>query len=47
METTVGIVRYAPFNAIAIMLGANVGRPGIPVSYTHLEPISVTLVAAV
>ena len=29
METTVGIVRYAPFNAIAIMLGANVGRPGI------------------
>ena len=26
METTVGIVRYAPFNAIAIMLGANVGR---------------------
>ena len=29
METTVGIVRYAPFNALAIMLGANVGRPGI------------------
>lgn len=29
METTVGIVRYAPFNAVAIMLGANVGRPGI------------------
>lgn len=29
METTVGIVRYAPFNALAIMLGSNVGRPGI------------------
>ncbi|MCI5595162.1 MAG: propanediol/glycerol family dehydratase large subunit [Lachnospiraceae bacterium] len=29
METTVGIVRYAPFNALAIMVGANVGRPGI------------------
>jgi propanediol dehydratase large subunit len=28
-ETTVGIVRYAPFNAIAIMVGAQVGRPGI------------------
>ena len=28
-ETTVGIVRYAPFNALAIMLGAQVGRPGI------------------
>jgi propanediol dehydratase large subunit len=28
-ETTVGIVRYAPFNAISIMVGAQVGRPGI------------------
>ena len=28
-ETTVGIVRYAPFNAIANMGGAQVGRPGI------------------
>lgn len=29
METTVGVARYAPFNALAIMVGANVGRPGI------------------
>jgi propanediol dehydratase large subunit len=29
METTVGIVRYAPFNAISLMVGAQVGRPGI------------------
>jgi propanediol dehydratase large subunit len=29
METTVGVVRYYPFNAIAIMIGSNVGRPGI------------------
>ncbi|MGC3953624.1 MAG: propanediol/glycerol family dehydratase large subunit [Propionicimonas sp.] len=28
-ETTVGIARYAPFNAIAIMVGAQTGRPGI------------------
>lgn len=28
-ETTVGIVRYAPFNAIAVLVGAQVGRPGI------------------
>jgi len=28
-ETTVGIVRYAPFNALAILIGAQVGRPGI------------------
>lgn len=29
LETTVGIARYAPFNAIALMVGAQVGRPGI------------------
>ncbi|MGI6556106.1 MAG: propanediol/glycerol family dehydratase large subunit [Pseudoramibacter sp.] len=28
-ETTVGIARYAPFNALGIMVGANCGRPGI------------------
>lgn len=29
METTVGIARYAPFNAMALMVGAQVGRPGV------------------
>lgn len=29
METTVGIVRYAPFNALGIMIGAQVGRRGV------------------
>lgn len=29
METTVGIVRYAPFNAISILVGSQTGRPGI------------------
>lgn len=28
-ETTVGVVRYAPFNALGILVGAQVGRPGI------------------
>ena len=28
LETTVGIVRYAPFNALSILIGAQVGRPG-------------------
>lgn len=28
LETTVGIVRYAPFNALAILIGSQVGRPG-------------------
>lgn len=29
METTVGIARYAPFNAMALFVGAQVGRPGV------------------
>ncbi|MGM0213339.1 propanediol/glycerol family dehydratase large subunit [Enterococcus sp. AZ109] len=28
-ETTVAVARYAPFNAIAIMVGSQVGRPGV------------------
>ena len=28
-ETTVGIVRYAPFNALALLVGSQTGRPGI------------------
>lgn len=28
-ETTVAVARYAPFNAIAIMIGSQVGRPGV------------------
>lgn len=28
LETTVGIVRYAPFNAVSILIGSQVGRPG-------------------
>ena len=28
-ETTVGIARYAPFNALALLVGGQVGRPGI------------------
>lgn len=29
METTVGVARYAPFNAMALFVGAQTGRPGI------------------
>jgi propanediol dehydratase large subunit len=29
LETTVGVARIAPFNAISLMVGAQVGRPGI------------------
>jgi len=29
IETTVGVARYAPLNAIAILVGAQTGRPGV------------------
>ena len=29
VETTVGVARYAPLNAIAILVGAQTGRPGV------------------
>ena len=29
METTVGVSRYAPLNAIAILVGSQTGRPGV------------------
>lgn len=28
-ETTVGIARYAPFNALALLIGSQVGKPGV------------------
>jgi propanediol dehydratase large subunit len=29
IETTVGVARYAPFNAIALLVGSQAGRPGV------------------
>ncbi len=29
IETTVGVARYAPLNAVAILVGAQTGRPGV------------------
>jgi propanediol dehydratase large subunit len=29
IETTVGVARYAPLNAIALLVGSQVGRPGV------------------
>jgi propanediol dehydratase large subunit len=29
VETTVGVARYAPLNAIAVLVGSQVGRPGV------------------
>src|SRR6185503_10648119 len=29
LETTVGVARYAPLNALALLVGSQVGRPGV------------------
>jgi propanediol dehydratase large subunit len=29
LETTVGVARYAPLNALALLIGSQVGRPGV------------------
>ena len=29
VETTVGVARYAPLNAIAVLVGSQIGRPGV------------------
>ncbi|MFZ5967686.1 MAG: propanediol/glycerol family dehydratase large subunit [Bacillota bacterium] len=42
-ETTVGIARYAPFNALSLMVGAQVGRPGILTQCAVEEATELTL----
>jgi len=39
-ETTVAVARYAPFNAIALLVGANVGRPGVLTQCAWKKPRS-------
>ena len=29
IETTVGVARYAPLNAVALLVGSQTGRPGV------------------
>ncbi|RRD47804.1 propanediol/glycerol family dehydratase large subunit [Tessaracoccus sp. OH4464_COT-324] len=43
METTVGIVRYAPFNALALLIGSQVGRPGTLTQCAVEEATELTL----
>ena len=42
-ETTVGVARYAPFNAISVLVGAEVGRPGILTPCAVEEATELTL----
>lgn len=39
-ETTVAVARYAPFNAIALLVGSQVGRPGVSPSVRWKKPPS-------
>lgn len=42
-ETTVGIARYAPLNAIALLIGSQVGRPGILTQCAVEEAVELKL----
>lgn len=43
METTVGVARYAPFNAIAILVGGQIGRPGVLTQCAVEEAVELLL----
>ncbi len=42
-ETTVGVARYAPLNAIAILVGSQVGRPGVLTQCAVEEGVNLRL----
>lgn len=42
-ETTMGVARYAPFNAMAILIGSQVGRPGILTQCSSEEATELNL----
>ena len=42
-ETTVGVVRYAPFNALAILVGAQTGRGGVLTQCAVEEALELTM----
>lgn len=43
IETTVGVVRYAPMNALSLLVGGQVGRPGILAQCAVEEALELTL----
>ena len=43
IETTVGVSRYAPFNAISILVGSQTGRPGVLTQCAVEERLSLQL----
>jgi len=43
IETTVGVVRYAPMNALSLLVGGQVGRPGILAQCAVEESLELTM----
>jgi propanediol dehydratase large subunit len=43
IETTIGVVRYAPMNALSLLVGGQVGRPGIIAQCAVEEALELTL----
>jgi propanediol dehydratase large subunit len=43
VETTVGVSRYAPLNAIAVLVGSQVGRPGVMTQCAVEERLNLRL----
>jgi propanediol dehydratase large subunit len=43
LETTVGVGRYAPMNALAILLGSQTGRPGVLTQCAVEEALELTM----
>ncbi|CAM3564608.1 propanediol/glycerol family dehydratase large subunit [Parendozoicomonas haliclonae] len=43
METTVAVARYAPFNALSLLVGSQVGRPGILTQCAVEEAVELVL----
>lgn len=42
-ETTVAVARYAPFNALALLIGAQIGRPGVLTQCSVEEALELDL----
>ncbi|MBC2709627.1 MAG: propanediol/glycerol family dehydratase large subunit [Desulfosarcina sp.] len=43
IETTVGVVRYAPMNALSLLVGGQVGRPGVLAQCAVEEALELTM----
>jgi len=43
IEATVGVVRYAPMNALALLVGGQVGRPGVLAQCAVEESLELTM----